>query len=98
VPYGAEANSDEMVGALKGLKRRTRLVRKNKNHLRFPLYTDDQIGFTTDNKLVTDSNLVEADADEDYETDDDILRRTIAVCKKDVLFALRKIKVAPSLY
>ena len=47
---------------------------------------------------MTDSNLISADCDEDYETDDDILRRTIAVCKKDVLFALKKIKVAPTLY
>lgn len=29
-------------------------------------------------------------ADEDYETDNDIMRKTIASCKKDVLIALKK--------
>jgi hypothetical protein len=84
--------------AMKGLKRRSRFARQNKNHLKFPLYTDEQIGFTSDNKLVSDANLIATDADEDYETDEDILRRTIAVCKKDVLFALKKIKAAPTTY
>ena len=34
-------------------------------------------------------------ADEDYETDNDILRRTIHVCKKDVLKALNYCKENP---
>ena len=49
-------------------------------------------------KIVSDNNLIATDADEDYETDDDILKRTIAVCKKDVLFALKKIKADPLSY
>ena len=34
-------------------------------------------------------------ADEDYETDKDILQRTINVCKKDVLYALKKVQKSP---
>ena len=96
--FGEEATAQETALAASGLKRRTRLVRKNKNHLKFPLYTDEQIGFSKDIPVVSDHNLIATDADEDYETDDDILHRTIVVCKKDVLFALKKINAAPNSY
>lgn len=80
------------------LKRKPRSARKNKNHLKFPLYTDEQIGFKKDSPLVSDTNLIANDADEDYETDEEILARTILVCKKDVLAALKRIKVAPNIF
>lgn len=80
------------------LKRRTHRVRKDKSHLKFPLFTDEQVGFKQGIKIVSDSNLIVNDADEDYETDEDILRRTIAVCKKDVLFAIKKCKDDPLSY
>ena len=77
--------------------KRTRLsIRTNKNHLKFPLFTDDQIGFSSNNPVVKDANLIPTDADEDCETDCDILKRTVAVCKKDVLFALNKVKANPN--
>ncbi len=80
------------------LKRKPRRVRPNKNHLKFPIYADDEIGFVADNPAVSAANLITTDTDEDYETDGEILRRTINVCKKDVMFALNKIRAHPSSY
>ena len=77
-------------------KRKTRRVRPNKNHLKFPIYADEEIGFLPDNPAVSAANLIPTDTDEDYETDGEILRRTINVCKKDVLFALNKTRAHPN--
>jgi hypothetical protein len=96
--FAEEATEADLASANEGLKRKSRPVRKNKNHLKFPLFTDEQIGFKQGNKVISDSNLIANDADEDYETDDDILKRTIAVCKKDALFALKRIKADPLSY
>lgn len=68
--------------------------RKKIKHLKFPLYADSEIGF---DKLL-DGNLVENSADEDYATDSGILQRTIAVCKRDCLFALKTMHNAPKTY
>ena len=73
-------------------------VRTNKNHLKFELFTDEQIGFCANNPVVSAANLIPTDADEDYETDAEILRRTIAVCKRDVLFALKTMQAHPHTY
>lgn len=53
--------------------------RRGKNHLQFPLFSDESIGFGSANRFA----LIENSADEDYETDKEILKRTINVCKKD---------------
>jgi hypothetical protein len=53
--------------------------RRGKQHLQFALYTDEQIGFGDTEKF----GLIENSCDEDYETDKEILRRTILVCKQD---------------
>jgi len=39
--------------------------------------------------------MIETSADEDYETDGEILRRTINVCKRDCFFVLKKIQDDP---
>lgn len=72
-------------------------MRQNKNHLKFPLYVDEEIGFTAEacERLRIDHNLHEASADEDYETDKEILRKTINVCKKDVYQALKHVQSNP---
>jgi hypothetical protein len=67
-----------------GFKRVTK-KRRGKFHLQFPLYTDEQIGFGDTEKF----ELIENSCDEDYETDKEILRRTILVCKQDCFNALR---------
>ena len=41
-----------------GLKEGNKKVRPNKQHLKFPLYTDEEIGFTADNPVVAAANLV----------------------------------------
>jgi len=77
--------------------RRRRSVR-NQNHLKFPLFTDSQIGFGLDNPIVSAHNLISSNADEDYETDEDIMKKTIAVCKRDALFALKKVQASPNTF
>ena len=67
--------------------------KRGKNHLKFPFFRDEEIGFGQ-HRLP----LIEGSADEDYETDRDILRRTIQVCKKDCLFALNKQRIAPTTF
>lgn len=64
--------------------------RRGKTHLQFPLYNDEEIGFTKIicESLAVSSSIVENSADEDYETDGDILRRTVNMCKKDCWKAL----------
>jgi hypothetical protein len=52
-------------------------VRPFKQHLKFPLFLDEKIGMVMSNPIVRDSKLIDASADEDYETDQNILRRTI---------------------
>ena len=64
--------------------------------MKFPLYTDAQIGLG-DCKFSV-GNLIENTADEDYDTDPGILKRTIAVCKKDCLFAMKTVQNAPKTF
>lgn len=75
---------------------KTKKVRQNKMHLKFPLYTDEQIGFT--GLKNRGSNLVNSNADEDYETDKEILRKTKLVCKRDVFQALKFVLKHPSTF
>ena len=42
----------------KGLPEGAKKVRPNKQHLKFPLYLDEEIGFTADNPVVKATNLV----------------------------------------
>ena len=44
-------------------------VRQGKQHLKFPLYLDEQIGLTMENAVVKAQKLIDQSADEDYETD-----------------------------
>lgn len=55
----------------------TKKVRSGKQHLKFPLYLDEEIGLSMDNAIVKAQKLIDQSADEDYETDYGILRRTI---------------------
>lgn len=48
-----------------------------------------------DNPVVKTQKLINQSADEDYETDSGILRRTIQVCKKDCLQALKFVDERP---
>jgi hypothetical protein len=47
----------------------TKKVRQGKQHLKFPLYLDEQIGLTLENTVVKAQKLIDQSADEDYETD-----------------------------
>lgn len=42
--------------------------------------------------------VCEQSADEDYETDAEIMRKTIQTCKRDVLKALKKVMVEPTTF
>ncbi len=50
------------------------------------------------NPIVRDNKLIDASADEDYETDQNILRRTIQVCKRDCLDALKYMMEQPNTF
>ena len=41
-----------------GMREGAKKVRSNKQHLKFPLYSDEDIGFCADNPVVKASNLV----------------------------------------
>ena len=41
-----------------GLPEGARKVRPNKQHLKFPLYMDEEIGFTADNPVVKAAHLI----------------------------------------
>ena len=77
-------------------------TRSNKQNLKFPLYTDKEIGFDSDlfkeEQHVIDcvskfkflnKKIIFQSGDEDYETDKDVLKATIKTCKGDVLHTLR---------
>lgn len=80
--------SDHFRGVIDPSKR----VRRGKQHLKFPLFRDEHIGI--ESKL-TAHGLINQTADEDYETDGEILRRTINTCKRDCLVALRQVQDKP---
>ena len=73
-----------------------RRVRPGKQHLKFPLYLDEQVGLSELKNLT--QSLHDASADEDYETDAEIMRKTVLTCKRDVLFALKKMQAEPTTY
>ena len=118
-----------MTNTDKPIKKRS--IRPNKNHLKFPLYLDEQIGFANEEAQVrrkskgsdvvsATENLHDAvsiihneslfisltyslcffkqSADEDYETDTEILRKTIHVCKKDCFQALKRVLDNPKTF
>lgn len=60
---------------------KSRKVRKGKNHLKFPIFLDTNI--VTDEHKLLPSKLVKCKADEDYQTDEEMLISTITRCKKD---------------
>ena len=66
-------------------------VREMKSHLKFPLYRDDEIGFKLTDEA-TNRYLHENDCDEDYETDEDILERSIKVCKRDTYATIQFVR------
>lgn len=61
--------------------------------MKFPLYLDTHVGLNNVKRI--QHNLIDQSADEDYETDAEILRRTVNVCKRDCLHALKKINDHP---
>lgn len=63
-------------------------VRKGKQHLKFPLYLDHHIGIK-EGPEISRFNLINQTADEDYDTDGEILRRTVNTCHRDCLATLR---------
>ena len=53
----------------RGVVDTSKKVRQGKQHLKFPLYLDEQIGLTMENAVVKAQKLIDQSADEDYETD-----------------------------
>ena len=58
-----------MSTGFRGVVQTGKKVRPFKQHLKFPLFLDEKIGMLMSNPIVRDNKLIDASADEDYETD-----------------------------